>query len=493
VTFDVAPGEVIGLIGPNGAGKTTLLRTIAGIYRPDEGTVDVRGRVTPLLSNSAGLNPLLSGWDNVTTVGVLLGFSRKQMRAVGGQIAAFAGLGEFMDAPVRVYSSGMRARLGFAIAAFTDPDIMVLDEALSVGDAQFKEQSRDKMRELIRGGRTVLMATHDLVTLQELCHRLVRLESGRVVEVGTPDAVSQHYLDRVRRGAARVASGPEALALRPGGREGDPPVSVVIPAYEESRHIAACLGSLQAQTYRPLEIVVVDDGSRDRTADEVATFTDVRLVRQPHRGAGAARNRGAGEARGEILVFLDADMTFPPEFIERLVAPMVHRGAVGTFTRDIRVANGDRRWARAHMLGRGLPTHSHFPPGFPDRWENFRAIWRSEFLQVGGFDEVGHGEDVTLGRKLGRMAEAAPGAVCYHFEPEGLGDILRTARWVGRGERIAEVPRPLRRYGPLRSVPRAVRLARRHRMPSLLVYRLVYDAGVTYGWLTRNGRRSAGK
>jgi glycosyltransferase involved in cell wall biosynthesis len=266
-------------------------------------------------------------------------------------------------------------------------------------------------------------------------------------------------------------------------------VSVVVAVYDERRHIEECLDTLLAQRYQPLEVIVVDDGSRDGTPDVVARFREVRLLRRAHLGAGSARNAGAGVARGEILVFVDGDMAFPPEWVERMVAPMLEDGAPGTFTREILVANGHRRWARAHQLGRGLPVDRHFRDGFPDRWDIFRAVWRREFERVGGFDEIGHGEDVTLGRKLGVQAHAAPGAVCRHYEPDTLVDIYRSARWYGRGERIGERPFPWRAYAPDRMLLRAVRVGRR-RGPSVGVYKLVFDTGVAVGRLTR-GRRGA--
>jgi len=281
---------------------------------------------------------------------------------------------------------------------------------------------------------------------------------------------------------------------RPGGTPGeDTLVSIVVAAYNEERVIGECLTSLLHQDYRPLEIIVVDDGSKDSTPDIVAAFGDVLLLKQAkHVGAGAARNLGAAHGRGDILVFVDADMVFPRHFIEKLIAPIVLDGAIGTFTKEIFVANPERRWARAHQIARGLPVHCHFRDGFPERWETFRAIRRSHFEAVGGFDEIGHGEDVTLGRKLRELAHAAPGADCRHYEPETLRDVFLSARWYGRGERVLELERPRRRYGPAKSLVRGVRLATRHQMPSLLLYRLVWDAGVLVGLWTR-GRSSSAK
>ncbi len=198
VTLEISPGQVVGLIGPNGSGKTSLLRTMAGIYRPDEGEVVVRGRIAPILSLSAGLMGRLSGWENIALSGVLLGLSRRQVKEIASAIAEFSGLGEFLDAPVRVYSSGMRARLGFALVAFTDADVLLLDEVMSVGDQEFRERSEAKITELIRSGRTVVLASHNVEKLVEVCNSLVRLEGGRVVDVGDPAEVADRYLDRRR-------------------------------------------------------------------------------------------------------------------------------------------------------------------------------------------------------------------------------------------------------------------------------------------------------
>jgi ABC-type polysaccharide/polyol phosphate transport system ATPase subunit len=199
VSIDIAHGEVLGLIGANGAGKSTLLRVVAGIYSPDTGSVRVQGRVTPFLTPSAGLSNELSGWENIELGGVLLGLSRQQVRRVAPQIAEFSGLGEFLDAPIRTYSTGMRARLGFALVAFSEPDVMVVDEVMGAGDEEFRERSQARVRELIQSGCTVLIASHALPTLTELCGRLVRLERGTVADEGEPQAVAERYVDSLRR------------------------------------------------------------------------------------------------------------------------------------------------------------------------------------------------------------------------------------------------------------------------------------------------------
>lgn len=194
VTLDVAHGEVLGVVGANGSGKTTLLRTISGIYRPDEGIVAIRGTVSPVLSLTGGLELPLSGWENVQLSAVLLGLTHRRAQAITAQVAEFAGLERFMDAPVRVYSQGMRARLGFAVALFTDPDILVLDEVMEVGDEDFRARSREKIQEIIDQDRTVVVASHEVESAAALCDRMVRLEQGRIVDEGEPDRVAASYL-----------------------------------------------------------------------------------------------------------------------------------------------------------------------------------------------------------------------------------------------------------------------------------------------------------
>jgi peptidoglycan-N-acetylglucosamine deacetylase len=259
-----------------------------------------------------------------------------------------------------------------------------------------------------------------------------------------------------------------------------PSVSVVVAVHDEEAHLAGCLRSLLAQD-RPIEIVVVDDGSHDRTVAIAEGFSGVTVLRQDHRGAAAARNLGAAHACGEILVFVDGDMEFPPGWVDAMVAPLDDPSVDGTFTADIHVANGDKRWARAHMLGRGLPATTHFRDR-PDTFEIHRAVRAARFQEVGGFDEIGHGEDVTIGRKLGRPAVRADGADCYHHEPEDLADVFRSARWLGSGERIRESPGVWRDHVPWRAARTGWRLARRHHAPELVVYRLVWSSGVLVGW-----------
>jgi ABC-type polysaccharide/polyol phosphate transport system ATPase subunit len=194
VSFEVPRGRVFGIIGANGSGKSTMLRTLARIYSPDEGTVRLRGKVSSLISLGAGFNANLSGEQNIFYNGLLLGLSRQEIERKFQAIKDFAELGDFIDAPVRTYSSGMRARLGFSVAVHVEPEILVVDEVLVVGDAAFRQKCQDKMTELFRGGTTVVMVQHNLDAIVSMCHEAMWLEKGAVREIGVPLEVVNHYL-----------------------------------------------------------------------------------------------------------------------------------------------------------------------------------------------------------------------------------------------------------------------------------------------------------
>jgi len=198
VDLTVEPGEIMGLIGRNGAGKTTLLRAIAGIYPADEGSVRVGGAVAPVLALAAGVRVGLSAWENVELAGVLMGWTRREARVLAPQVVEMAGLEEFADAPLRVYSTGMRARLGFALATFVPHRILLLDEIFAVGDEEFRARGEERLRDLVRDGRTVVLAGHDLPRLAELADHVARFEHGRLVEVGRAAGVIERYTEHWR-------------------------------------------------------------------------------------------------------------------------------------------------------------------------------------------------------------------------------------------------------------------------------------------------------
>ena len=194
VSFSVPKGEILGIVGKNGSGKSTMLRAIAGIFSPDTGTIDLKGNSVSLLSIGVGFQPKLTGRENIILSGMLLGFSEEQVRAKMDEIIEFANLGEFIDMPVKTYSSGMHSKLAFSITAILEADIMLIDEVLSVGDAKFKKKSYNKMKELISSeDRTVLIVSHSSETLQELCTSVLWLHEGEMKMIGKPEEVLPAY------------------------------------------------------------------------------------------------------------------------------------------------------------------------------------------------------------------------------------------------------------------------------------------------------------
>jgi ABC-type polysaccharide/polyol phosphate transport system ATPase subunit len=204
VTFRVRPGERVGVIGRNGAGKTTLLKVIAGALRPREGRVRTCGRIAPLLELGAGFDPDLTGRENIFLYGAILGHSHRDMARRLSKIVEFAGIEEFLDAPLRTYSTGMSARLGFAIATDIHPDILLLDEVLSVGDVEFQQKCSERMNHFREQGVTFLLVSHSLATIANLCERVLWIEGGHV----KADGPTAEVLEAFKANTAPEASPP---------------------------------------------------------------------------------------------------------------------------------------------------------------------------------------------------------------------------------------------------------------------------------------------
>jgi len=198
ISFDLFHGETLGIIGRNGAGKTTLLRLLGGITRPDKGTLINNGFKTSLLSLQIGFDSQLSGLYNAILSGMLLGFTKKEIEAKLYDIVTFAELEEFIDQPVRTYSSGMRARLGFSIAFNLDPDVLLIDEVLAVGDADFQKKSSAVMKEKIRSNKTIVMVSHSAGSIRKLCNRAVWIEEGVSRAEGDTESVLRAYEEFLR-------------------------------------------------------------------------------------------------------------------------------------------------------------------------------------------------------------------------------------------------------------------------------------------------------
>ena len=193
VSFDIYPGESIGIIGDNGAGKSTILKMITGVAHPSEGEVTVTGKVAALLELTAGFSMEMTGRENIYLKGYILGLNDAYIRTIEEKIIDFAQLGDYIDQPVRTYSSGMRLRLGFAININIEPDILVVDEALSVGDATFKKKCKDKIGEIIKSGVTVLYVSHNQAGVKELCNRAIFLKKGALLYDGDVNEAYEVY------------------------------------------------------------------------------------------------------------------------------------------------------------------------------------------------------------------------------------------------------------------------------------------------------------
>jgi ABC-type polysaccharide/polyol phosphate transport system ATPase subunit len=204
VSFRLVHGESLAVIGPNGAGKSTLLQVLAGIIAPSAGAVQVRGKVSSLLTLGAGFDQDLSGRDNIRLAGAFLGIEQEEMSLRMGGIIEYADIGQFIDAPIKTYSAGMRARLGFSIATFVDPDVLLLDEVLATGDEAFRAKSKARILEIAAAAKAVVLVTHDMGWVTEYCNRAMLLEKGMVVAEGDPAtvvAIHQEHSAEARQAA----------------------------------------------------------------------------------------------------------------------------------------------------------------------------------------------------------------------------------------------------------------------------------------------------
>jgi ABC-type polysaccharide/polyol phosphate transport system ATPase subunit len=254
VSFSIAPGESVALIGANGAGKSTTLKLLAGIYRPTSGTIETGGRIASLLDLGVGFHPELTGAENVYLNGALLGFTRKQMRDMLPGIAAFSELERFMDTPVKYYSAGMFMRLGFGLATSVEPDLLLIDEVLAVGDSSFQEKCYDRIYGYRGSGKTIVFVSHDSEAVSRLCDRAVWLEAGRVVMDGPAQDVLAAYLSS----AARVQTAASAAPREWGTRE----------VWLDSVRLTGA-GGASTHSFRAGEPIVVEAGIATRLPGEV--------------------------------------------------------------------------------------------------------------------------------------------------------------------------------------------------------------------------------
>lgn len=193
LTFNVKKGEVVGLIGSNGAGKSTLLKVVSGVMKPTKGKVEVRGIISPMIELGAGFDLELTARENIYLNGAILGYSKEFLEEKFDDIVKFSELEEFLDVPVKNFSSGMTAKLAFSIATVVNPEILIVDEILSVGDIKFQEKSKGKMLEMIKGGTTVLYVSHSLESIKDLCDKVIWIEHGKLIKMGNAKEICDEY------------------------------------------------------------------------------------------------------------------------------------------------------------------------------------------------------------------------------------------------------------------------------------------------------------
>jgi glycosyltransferase involved in cell wall biosynthesis len=272
------------------------------------------------------------------------------------------------------------------------------------------------------------------------------------------------------------------------------PVTALVAVYNEARHLGRCLESLLAQSYQPLEIIVADDGSTDRSADVARGYPGVRVLSRPHAGKAKTMNAAAAHATGEILLFLDGDLSFDPDYVRRLVEPIVEHGEIGTCHGTEHVANPDNPWSRCWQRRAGLPpgerlqlTPEHIAAGS----QIYRALRADLFRSVNGFDDTGHTDDRTLYPKLRRPARFVREAVCYHYNVETLREVFGQGVWGGKSLHLTHGARALLHYLLPLSLFRAVRTLLRERSPRSALYDLTFEAGIFWGVLRRSLRLDA--
>lgn len=273
-------------------------------------------------------------------------------------------------------------------------------------------------------------------------------------------------------------------------------VTVIVAAHNEERHLGECLASLASQTWAPLEVIVADDGSTDGTARIAEAAQGVRLISMPRRGKARTVNAAAAEARGDVLLFLDADMVFEPSYVELLVTPILERGAAGTAHAVERVANSRNRWAACWQLRAGLPPDKRLVLSEAQLAEGsivFRAVPRADFLRVGGFDDIGYQDDQTLHPKLGKRALWIQDAECRHYNPETLAEVAGSGRWGAQSVAWRHGAGAVWRFLPPLPLLRGIREGLRHRSFAMIAYVAAFEAGMFAGLLSiaLRGRRRA--
>jgi len=297
--FEGDLGEALGIVGLNGSGKSTLLQIIAGVLPPTSGTVQTHGRIAALLELGSGFNPELTGRENIYINGAILGLERARIDAILGDIIAFADIGDYIGQPVKTYSSGMAVRLAFSVQVHVDPDILIVDEALAVGDAAFQAKAMTRIQQILARGTTLLFVGHDLNAVRAFCQRAILLENGRMAMLGAPEEVIEEYLFRVHAKATRDGQ-PKPIRIAEGFRSEDGGV-LGLSFRDGARHLALNYGDgVDIDAELELHAALADAACIVDILDERGVPLSGRRIRLPEAAAGAQRLRLRIAFRAEL-------------------------------------------------------------------------------------------------------------------------------------------------------------------------------------------------
>jgi lipopolysaccharide transport system ATP-binding protein len=299
ISFDLRRGEALGIIGLNGSGKSTLLQIIAGVLPPTSGSVETHGRIAALLELGSGFNPELTGRENIVINATILGLARTRIDAVIDDIIAFADIGDYIEQPVKTYSSGMALRLAFSVQVHVEPDILIVDEALAVGDAAFQAKAMTRIQEILACGTTLLFVGHDLNALRAFCQRAILLENGRMAMLGAPEEVIEEYLFRVHAKAARHGQA-KPVRIAEGFRSEDGGV-LRMSLQDGARHLALNFGDrLEVDVDLELQGSLADAACIIDILDERGVPLGGRRIRLPDAAGGMQRLRVRVAFRAEL-------------------------------------------------------------------------------------------------------------------------------------------------------------------------------------------------
>jgi len=332
VSFEVGQGEIVGIVGSNGAGKSTLLKILSRITAPTSGAVRLKGRVGSLLEVGTGFHPELTGRENIFLNGAILGMPRHETQRKYDEIVEFSGVGKFIDTPVKRYSSGMRVRLAFAVAAHLEPEILLIDEVLAVGDAGFQRRCIGKMGEVAKGGRTVLFVSHDMSAISALCERVILLDEGRIVADGDTDTTIEAYI------AAMNGSGPEFGEVRvtPEGHDDGEPI-----ALHAVRTLDA--GGRVRGDFRSAESIVVEF---DFTRFEPIDFLRIGFDLVSPRGMVVFRT-----FHNDLAEMLPVGTTGEPERLQAVIPPGILNGGLYQIRPCVRRHRRGSAWIHRDLPG----------------------------------------------------------------------------------------------------------------------------------------------